>query len=418
MLYRVAVVGPTGVGKSQFCNFCLKDKTNSVYVVSASLNSCTSVPFSEQFERNKKKLELIDSAGSNDTDGKDIEHLKEFVKYLKTKNELHYILLLLRYGDRLVDTTRKFVETLANIFTPIEFFTHLAVVFTRSPIKLSKTEKMKRESYAKEIGIELDKIFKIDELDDKIKNEIPENKSFFIDTDLYEIEGNEDEVEFDKKSQETADVIFNWIEYNYKHYNLPPINTKDLDYNEETIKLRRDKELEKLKENINLLEKNIEKEKEAKKKLDKENKEKEKELKKAQEENEEQKKKNEELQNKCENAEKENNEMSIKLEEEKQKTGDLEKKNKEQDKKIRESEKAREEMERQLKSVNAQNINERKGGCLFGKIFFGTLSGLCFLAAPFTFGVSILHGIGYATVASEMWWLIYQNIISPIIILN
>lgn len=270
MLYRVAVVGPTGVGKSQFCNFCLKDKTNSVYVVSASLNSCTSVPFSEQFERNKKKLELIDSAGSNDTDGKDIEHLKEFVKYLKTKNELHYILLLLRYGDRLVDTTRKFVETLANIFTPIEFFTHLAVVFTRSPIKLSKTEKMKRESYAKEIGIELDKIFKIDELDDKIKNEIPENKSFFIDTGLYEIESNEDEVEFDKKSQETADVIFNWIEYNYKHYNLPPINTKDLDYNEETIKLRRDKELEKLKQNIIEKEKKIEQERQEKLRLERE----------------------------------------------------------------------------------------------------------------------------------------------------
>ena len=50
-LIKVVLVGPTGAGKSQFCNFIHKDLTNSLHKVSNSLNSCTKEPQSTIVER-------------------------------------------------------------------------------------------------------------------------------------------------------------------------------------------------------------------------------------------------------------------------------------------------------------------------------------------------------------------------------
>ena len=49
--FRVIVVGPTGAGKSQFCNFVQRDINNSINKVSDSLNSCTKDPYSNYFTR-------------------------------------------------------------------------------------------------------------------------------------------------------------------------------------------------------------------------------------------------------------------------------------------------------------------------------------------------------------------------------
>ena len=65
-IYRIALVGPTGAGKSQFCNFLLNDLSNSKHKVSDSLNSCTTQPQSTIMEKNNIKLELIDSPGNSD----------------------------------------------------------------------------------------------------------------------------------------------------------------------------------------------------------------------------------------------------------------------------------------------------------------------------------------------------------------
>lgn len=50
-IYRIVVVGPTGSGKSQLCNYVQKDLTNSINTVSDSLYSCTQDPKSNEFER-------------------------------------------------------------------------------------------------------------------------------------------------------------------------------------------------------------------------------------------------------------------------------------------------------------------------------------------------------------------------------
>ena len=241
-IYKIAVIGPTGAGKSQFCNFCLKDIKNSTYTVSDSLNSCTQDPFStDPFIRNNMKIELIDSAGSSDSGDKDIENLKKFVKYLRERKQLDYILLLLRFEDRVTGPTKKFIETLSQIFAPYEFFSHLSIIFTRSPIDPDEDEINKRNKYSLEIGEIIDKIFKIDENHKKL---LSSNQSFFIDTKF-----NKKNNKYDEQSQKTVDIIFDWIKFNLER--LDPINTEELEYNEETIKIRRDKELQELDEKIN-----------------------------------------------------------------------------------------------------------------------------------------------------------------------
>ena len=75
-LIKTVLLGPTGAGKSQFCNFIHKDLTNSIFEVSNSLNSCTKEPQSTIVERQNIRLQLIDSAGSSDSNNKDEENLK------------------------------------------------------------------------------------------------------------------------------------------------------------------------------------------------------------------------------------------------------------------------------------------------------------------------------------------------------
>jgi len=319
-VFRIAVIGPTGAGKSQFCNFCLRDKTNKTYEVSNSLNSCTQDPFSTHpFERNNINIELIDSAGSSDSGDKDIENLEKFVIYLRKKKELDYILLLLRFEDRVTGQTKKFVETLSNIFAPFEFFSHLSIVFTRSPINPDDDELEERKKYSLEIGEIIDKIFRIDEDHKKL---LEPNKTFFIDTKLIKKDGQKN---YDKQSQKTVDVILNLMKYNSRK--IGPIKTENLDFSEDKIKIRRDKELQELKEKIK----------------------------------------------------------------------EFEKKNKEISKNLENERREREEMEKQLAEVNAANS---RGGSLFGKIAFGILSGVSFLAAPFTFGATTIAGVGFGAAAA------------------
>ena len=327
-IYKIAVIGPTGAGKSQFCNFCLKDIKNSTYTVSDSLNSCTQDPFStDPFIRNNMKIELIDSAGSSDSGDKDIENLKKFVKYLRERKQLDYILLLLRFEDRVTGPTKKFIETLSQIFAPYEFFSHLSIIFTRSPIDPDEDEINKRNKYSLEIGEIIDKIFKIDENHKKL---LSSNQSFFIDTKF-----NKKNNKYDEQSQKTVDIIFDWIKFNLER--LDPINTEELEYNEETIKIRRDKELQELNKKIKALE-------------------------------------NENLKNKK----------------------DLEESKMKYEKELGECEK----MKKKLEEAKSATLNKR--GSLYGKIFFGILSGVCFLATPVTFGISAIPGVASAIYALKI----------------
>ena len=95
-VYKVIVIGPTGAGKSQFCNFFQRDLSNSINKVSDSKKSCTQEPFSNKFTRIGTDIELIDTAGSSDSSNNDEENLIKLVNYLKTRKEIDFILLLLK----------------------------------------------------------------------------------------------------------------------------------------------------------------------------------------------------------------------------------------------------------------------------------------------------------------------------------
>jgi len=244
-LYKVIVVGPTGMGKSQFCNFVQRDITNSINKVSDSLNSCTQDPFSNNFKRNNNNYEFIDTAGSADSGNNDIENLKRLVEYLKKKQSIDFILLLLKFGERVTNDTRDYIKTLGKIFTPPEFYNHLSVIFTKFPIKPSKKE-------------EKIKIQSIEEINKIIKNSFnlnldeitPEVNVYFIDTEF-----DEDENTYDEKSQDAIDIMMEQLKLNV--FNYGSIDTRNLDCVGDSAKER----LEAQKRQIEQLKEMVEKEK-------------------------------------------------------------------------------------------------------------------------------------------------------------
>ena len=58
-IYRVLIIGPTGSGKSQFCNFIQRDSTNSINEVGNDLDSCTKAPKSNIFSRKGLNMTLL-----------------------------------------------------------------------------------------------------------------------------------------------------------------------------------------------------------------------------------------------------------------------------------------------------------------------------------------------------------------------
>ena len=102
------------------------------------MESCTQDPFSNKFERNGVSLEFIDTAGSSDSVNNDDINIQKLVKYLKEKKEIDYILILLKFGERLTNVKRKYLENLGKIFTTNEFYHHLCVIFTKYPVENPK----------------------------------------------------------------------------------------------------------------------------------------------------------------------------------------------------------------------------------------------------------------------------------------
>ena len=227
--YRIVAFGPTGVGKSQFCNFCQNDLDNSINEVSDSLSSCTIQPQSNIFKRSGINIELIDTAGNNDTKSKDYENLQKVCDFLRPKQQIDYIILLLNFQTRLDDNTRDYIKILGNIFTPQEFYTHFCVVFTHLPEKENKKIKEKKTKYIEEISKIINEIFCL-----KDTTYLPEVKVYFLNTEI-----NEDDYEnksFDYKSQKTVDVILEDIKINVNKF--PPIDTQNLEVTGKSAKLR------------------------------------------------------------------------------------------------------------------------------------------------------------------------------------
>ena len=255
-VYKVIVIGPTGAGKSQFCNFFQRDLSNSINKVSNSMKSCTQDPFSNKFTRIDTNIELIDTAGSSDSSNNDEKNLIKLVNYLKTRKEIDFILLLLKFGERLTNQTIDYLNNLGKIFTSSEFYFHLCVIFTKYPIKPKKKDIKTRDLFVDEINEVLKDSFKIDK-----EQILPRIDVHFIDTEIDE--NDEGDLIYEEKFQDTIDIIIKKIKLNSMIYH--PINTEDLDYTGDSAKKRIEEERRKYEEQIKKLEEeNKRKEKEQK----------------------------------------------------------------------------------------------------------------------------------------------------------
>ena len=220
-LIKVVLVGPTGAGKSQFCNFIHKDLTNSLHKVSNSLNSCTKEPQSTIVERPNIKLELIDSPGSSDSNNNDEENLTILVKYLRNKKEINQIFLILSFEDRLTGDTKKYLKFLSWIFTPIQFMTNLMIIFAHYPDDPDEDDINKFNLLKKEICDELNKIFEI-----PIESKLPALPVYFINTKIFKKDGN---LYYDKNSEKILNEIIKELKVRVFTYNAS-INTTELNY--------------------------------------------------------------------------------------------------------------------------------------------------------------------------------------------
>ena len=260
--YRVLVIGPTGAGKSQFCNFVQKDLKNDINKVSNSLNSCTKVPQSNCFIRNNIKYEFIDTAGSSDSSKDDIKNLELLIDYIKKKETIDYISLLLKFGERMTIGIREYLNKLGKIFTATEFYYHLCVFFTKSPKKPKKKDKELKEQSIKQINDILKEIFEL-----KKDTPIGDVKVYFIDTDLDEDEDEDDKFYYEK-SQDTIDIMMEQMKIDVNC--CGEINTKNFDYTGKDCEIRKEIEKNKYNKLIKKLEEeklNKEKEEEEKKRL-------------------------------------------------------------------------------------------------------------------------------------------------------
>ena len=258
-IYKIAVIGPTGVGKSQFCNYVQKDPTNAKNKVSDSLDSCTQDPAPNIFERQNATFNFIDTAGNNDSSNNDDKNIEKLVNYLRIIKEIDYIFLLLRFGERLSNNSREYIKKLGNIFTALEFYNHLTIIFTKSgdPQK----QKKKKEKNKEEITKILKECFNAE---DTLIGKIPD--VYFIDTEF-----DEDSLAFDESSQDTIDLILKKLLLDEQKYKYKPINTSNFDMIGKNIKIRIEnekRELELIKKKYEEMKAQKEAEEKKKKKLE------------------------------------------------------------------------------------------------------------------------------------------------------
>ena len=124
----VIILGETGVGKSNFGNFLIKDNK---FKISQSLNSITlNVQQGES-----KEIIVLDTPGVNDTStDENIEekHLIEITKAFKKEKNLNTILILLNYQTpRLSRNLKIMIKLFCSVFKISFFLKHLGIVFTR-----------------------------------------------------------------------------------------------------------------------------------------------------------------------------------------------------------------------------------------------------------------------------------------------
>ena len=228
--YRILVLGPAFVGKTSFCK-CVKYGN---CISNNSLDySYTKNPFSYIFKRDDTNLEFIDTPSYYDNSEYNKNYLNDLINYLKPKKEIDHIILLFKFRERITKEIKNYLSILAKLFTPNEFFCHLTIIFTGPPLHPTKKDNEHKELYIKEIKIILRNCFNL-----SIEKILPKIQIYFINTVFGEDEDNNEH--YDKKFQDTIDIIIKFIKLNSEMYK--PINTENFELNGVDKRISQEKE--------------------------------------------------------------------------------------------------------------------------------------------------------------------------------
>ncbi len=213
----LVLFGETGHGKSTLGNAILGKK---IFKVNDTMQSVTREIYGCKGTDKSKDLFVIDTPGINDSEGKDNVSLKKIATYLKQRNDIKGIVVVLNFclQTALQNSAKKAFKTIFRIFKSKTIYTNIVVAFTHF---FSGRKPPKRN----EQGGLIEKVFGIfkENFFEMFEQECPINSLPFYFLEIDSIEG------LDNESQMEIDNMIVTI-FNRKPINPSIIEIKD-DYN-------------------------------------------------------------------------------------------------------------------------------------------------------------------------------------------
>ena len=133
---EILLIGKTGGGKSLLGNFLLQDQ--NAFVVSSNPEYETHVTE----KRTVGNITIIDSPGLLDSKGRDNEHYKQMITYIKCLKELNGILIVINCQDtRFSSEMQDMIRIICNNFNYETMKNNIGFVFTKFYAKSEKKKK-------------------------------------------------------------------------------------------------------------------------------------------------------------------------------------------------------------------------------------------------------------------------------------
>jgi hypothetical protein len=128
------MIGNTGAGKSALGNRILSLKGASQFVEYEGAESGTNITESKTSTWNATDCCITDTPGLNSSEGIDAPHMKQMVEYIKEnlKKGIHgFILVFNSQSPRFDESLKKMIRLYISLINSHDFWTHMAMVFTR-----------------------------------------------------------------------------------------------------------------------------------------------------------------------------------------------------------------------------------------------------------------------------------------------